>query len=436
MTRPDPREDVYTLAALLSELDRVLHPLLRGARGRVRSAPSFPPPLPTLGGPTGPLQGPIMRGATRGEPPGRARADGAPSARADEPRAPRAERTQRSPPRSPASEASAARGTENADSARAAGAGLPDPGRVTPSAAAQTPPVESAAVDRRLDAHRRGNDDTQRDDTRRDHAEHAGAEHAGAEHPGGTPRQIPPGAAFAEHGDRAPRDREIITATLVARRLPPPERAAIPTPARLPPSPLATASATRLQANAVSRPAAITFATTTSSNAEPRAPRLRSVEATTSQEHDPIARPASTIPRQQNNIEPPQPAMPPIARGPTGNQAVRDGEPSRPLEHPPELLLVPLPIDAPREATEQRSSPHRLQSPSTTDATPLDPPESEGDAEPLDRANPTRANPTRATSRPRPGRRGPDWALTSAESRRLELKLRAAYLDRALDRNR
>lgn len=57
MSEPDPRADVYTLAALLSELDRVLHPLLRGARGRVRLGPTFPPPLPSYDGSASPPTG-------------------------------------------------------------------------------------------------------------------------------------------------------------------------------------------------------------------------------------------------------------------------------------------------------------------------------------------------------------------------------------------
>ncbi|HEU5076274.1 MAG TPA: hypothetical protein VFU02_18905, partial [Polyangiaceae bacterium] len=57
MTETDPRSDVYTLVAFLAELDRVLHPLLRGARGRVRLGPTFPPPLPSFDGPTSPPGG-------------------------------------------------------------------------------------------------------------------------------------------------------------------------------------------------------------------------------------------------------------------------------------------------------------------------------------------------------------------------------------------
>ncbi len=46
MQSPTPRDDVYTLVSFLAELDRVLHPLQRGSRGRVRVAPNFPPSLP------------------------------------------------------------------------------------------------------------------------------------------------------------------------------------------------------------------------------------------------------------------------------------------------------------------------------------------------------------------------------------------------------
>jgi len=42
----DPREDAYLVAALLSELERVLHPLPRGQRGEVRPEIMLPPPLP------------------------------------------------------------------------------------------------------------------------------------------------------------------------------------------------------------------------------------------------------------------------------------------------------------------------------------------------------------------------------------------------------
>ena len=42
----DPREDAYVVAALLSELERVLHPLPRGQRGEVRPEIMLPPPLP------------------------------------------------------------------------------------------------------------------------------------------------------------------------------------------------------------------------------------------------------------------------------------------------------------------------------------------------------------------------------------------------------
>lgn len=42
----DPREDAYLVAALLSELERVLHPLPRGQRGEVRPETMLPPPLP------------------------------------------------------------------------------------------------------------------------------------------------------------------------------------------------------------------------------------------------------------------------------------------------------------------------------------------------------------------------------------------------------
>lgn len=71
MSEPDPRTDVYTLAALLSELDRLLCPLLRGARGRVRLGPTFPPPLPSFEGPTSPATGfgrpnPSGAGSSRG----------------------------------------------------------------------------------------------------------------------------------------------------------------------------------------------------------------------------------------------------------------------------------------------------------------------------------------------------------------------------------
>src|SRR5690606_1804276 len=61
MAEVTPRDDVYTVASLLAELDRVLHPLQRGSRGQVRIAPSFPPALPGAGGP-GPNSGSMSGG--------------------------------------------------------------------------------------------------------------------------------------------------------------------------------------------------------------------------------------------------------------------------------------------------------------------------------------------------------------------------------------
>lgn len=50
----DPRDDVYAVAALLTELDRVLHPLERGEGGDFKVDPPLPPSLP---GPTTPGRG-------------------------------------------------------------------------------------------------------------------------------------------------------------------------------------------------------------------------------------------------------------------------------------------------------------------------------------------------------------------------------------------
>ena len=62
-TESDPREEVYLLAALLSEIERLLHPLPRGMRGQVRSEMIFPPPLPS---PTGPAGASGAMGSTQG----------------------------------------------------------------------------------------------------------------------------------------------------------------------------------------------------------------------------------------------------------------------------------------------------------------------------------------------------------------------------------
>lgn len=65
----DPRDDLYRLATLLAEIDRVLHPLDRAGLGKARVAPAIPPPLPPTGvpGPTpgGAPSGPTRRGAAR-----------------------------------------------------------------------------------------------------------------------------------------------------------------------------------------------------------------------------------------------------------------------------------------------------------------------------------------------------------------------------------
>ena len=42
----EPREDMYRLAGLLAELDRVLNPLAGGEGGEYRIEPTVPPPLP------------------------------------------------------------------------------------------------------------------------------------------------------------------------------------------------------------------------------------------------------------------------------------------------------------------------------------------------------------------------------------------------------
>ena len=43
----DPRDDIFAVAAMLTELDRVLHPLERGEGGSFKVDPPLPPPLPT-----------------------------------------------------------------------------------------------------------------------------------------------------------------------------------------------------------------------------------------------------------------------------------------------------------------------------------------------------------------------------------------------------
>lgn len=43
----DPRDDIFAVAAMLTELDRVLHPLERGEAGSFKVDPPLPPPLPT-----------------------------------------------------------------------------------------------------------------------------------------------------------------------------------------------------------------------------------------------------------------------------------------------------------------------------------------------------------------------------------------------------
>jgi hypothetical protein len=47
----DARDDVYRLAALLADLDRVINPLPRGPVGGFLVEPSIPPPLPPVAGP-------------------------------------------------------------------------------------------------------------------------------------------------------------------------------------------------------------------------------------------------------------------------------------------------------------------------------------------------------------------------------------------------
>ena len=44
----DPRDDIYQVAALLAELDRVLSPLALEQRGELVSTPAMPPPLPPV----------------------------------------------------------------------------------------------------------------------------------------------------------------------------------------------------------------------------------------------------------------------------------------------------------------------------------------------------------------------------------------------------
>src|SRR5262245_20539249 len=66
----DARDDVYRLAALLADLDRVLNPLPRSGGGGCRVEPPIPPPLPTSGGAAGPrglegAHGATARGAPR-----------------------------------------------------------------------------------------------------------------------------------------------------------------------------------------------------------------------------------------------------------------------------------------------------------------------------------------------------------------------------------
>jgi hypothetical protein len=46
--RADPRDDLYQVAALLAELDRVLNPLAPEERGELVSTPAMPPPLPPV----------------------------------------------------------------------------------------------------------------------------------------------------------------------------------------------------------------------------------------------------------------------------------------------------------------------------------------------------------------------------------------------------
>ncbi|RYZ15804.1 MAG: hypothetical protein EOO70_05985, partial [Myxococcaceae bacterium] len=45
----EARDDLFAVAALLAELDRVLNPLERGERGDFKVDPPLPPSLPTPG---------------------------------------------------------------------------------------------------------------------------------------------------------------------------------------------------------------------------------------------------------------------------------------------------------------------------------------------------------------------------------------------------
>ncbi len=60
----DRRDDLYCLATLLAEIDRVLHPLDRAGLGGARIQPSIPPPLP----PTGAAGGAVGGGRSSAEP--------------------------------------------------------------------------------------------------------------------------------------------------------------------------------------------------------------------------------------------------------------------------------------------------------------------------------------------------------------------------------
>ncbi|CAM3931788.1 hypothetical protein COSO111634_29270 [Corallococcus soli] len=75
----EPRDDVYAVAALLTELDRVLHPLARGEGGDFKVDPPLPPSLPT---PTSPGRGGEGGRSVKAS----SQASGLRSARSEEPR--------------------------------------------------------------------------------------------------------------------------------------------------------------------------------------------------------------------------------------------------------------------------------------------------------------------------------------------------------------